>query len=137
MSFGEPMRSDAPRPSNVPAGYDRKDPYDAVDEENLPAWWRENMETFRTNSMRPYRPPKFADGALVPEVLSRLEQEYDIDVHLRKRITGDVNTDWQILVDDEPVGSMKRIRDESGQSTYDIPGEELAAAVREAVDCDT
>lgn len=125
--------TDPPRPADHPPGYDDDDPYADVDLDDLPDWWRENVEAFRKAGMRPYRPPRFADGELVPAVVSRLESEHGVDVHLRG-VDPRVGDDWAVVVDGRPVGSVGRERTGSGATEYAVTSGEFEALVREAVD---
>lgn len=61
-----------------PPGADDENPYEGVDIEKLPDWWRKNVKEFEEHGMHPYRPPRFEDGTLAPSVISELESELDI-----------------------------------------------------------
>lgn len=124
----------SPRPADVPAGFDEEDPYADVDLEEFPEWWRENVRAFREHDMRPYRPPQFEDGTLVPELVASLESELDAEIRLRKHIGPDAATTWRVSVDGETAGSVDRVRNEEGRSVYSVPAEEFERLVRETVD---
>lgn len=128
------MREDSPRPADVPAGFDDADPYADADLSTYPEWWRENVEAFREHHMRPYRPPQFADGTLVPELLRRLESELCVEITLRKYISADADESWTLLVDDSPVADFTRVRNEEGRSVYSMTGEEFERLVADAGD---
>jgi len=117
-----------------PPGYDEDDPYEDVDIEELPDWWRHNVETFQDHKMRPYRPPQFADGDLVPELVERLEAELGVDIRIRKQIGSDEDTGWTVLVDDTPATRIDRIRTEEGRSVYELSSEAFETAIRNAVE---
>jgi hypothetical protein len=128
------MREDPPRPADAPAGFDDADPYADADLSTYPEWWRENVEAFRDHDMRPYRPPQFADGTLVPESLWRLESELCVEVTLRKYISADADESWTLLVDDRPVAEFTRVRNEEGRSVYSMTGEAFERLVADAAD---
>lgn len=128
------MGEDPPRPADAPAGFDEADPYTDADLSAYPEWWRENVEAFRDHDMRPYRPPQFVDGTLVPELLRRLESELCVEITLRKYISADADESWTVLVDDSPVAELTRVRNEEGRSVYSMTGEELQRLVADAAD---
>ncbi len=128
------MGEDPPRPADAPAGFDDADPYADADLSTYPEWWRENVEAFRDHDMRPYRPPQFADGTLVPESLWRLESELCVEVTLRKYISADADESWTLLVDDRPVAEFTRVRNEEGRSVYSMTGEAFERLVADAAD---
>jgi hypothetical protein len=128
------MGEDPPRPADAPAGFDDADPYADADLSTYPEWWRENVEAFRDHNMRPYRPPQFADGTLVPESLWRLESELCVEVTLRKYISADADESWTLLVDDRPVAEFTRVRNEEGRSVYSMTGEAFERLVADAAD---
>jgi hypothetical protein len=109
--------SDPPRPESHPAGYDEGSPYEGEDLSTYPDWWRQSIEEFREFEMRPYRPPRFADGALVPAVIGALESKLDAEISLRG-IDPDVDDDWGIWVDDKYVAPITRERLGEGYTEY-------------------
>jgi len=123
------MADDRP-PAGLLAGYDPDNPYEETDLKSLPEWWQRNVEIHRANDMRPYRPPRLADGALSPPVLERLEADYGVDLTVRSTDPADGN--WALLVDGEPVCELAHERDGGGYTVYGITAAELEAAVREA-----
>jgi hypothetical protein len=124
--------STPPRPAHHPPGYDEQDPYEGEDLDTYPEWWRENIEEFLQYDMRPYRPPRFADGELPPEVIADLEEELGVTIRVRS-IDPHTGNDWMIWLDGEPVESVRRTREADGFSRYDIDAEEFEAIVRRAV----
>lgn len=125
------MADDPPRSGGLPPGHDEDDPYEDVDLDTLPEWWRENVQTFRQHGMRPYRPPELEDGALLTAVLDRLETEYDVEISLSKRIDGDDGS-WRVTIDGVVVTSVERVRDEMGRSVYSIGTDDLESLVQDA-----
>lgn len=126
------MSEDPPRPANVAAGYDEEDPYEGEDLSTYPEWWRENIEEFRNHEMRPYRPPRFADGELVPPLLLELQAELDVEIRLRA-IDPEVGKNWLVTVDGEEVTEVARTREGEGFTEYEVVAETFESAVRDAV----
>ncbi|MGB9958732.1 hypothetical protein ACOZ4B_20380 (plasmid) [Haloferax prahovense] len=98
---------------------DRDDPYAAVDLDALPEWWRIAVEEFRDHHLGPYRPPRFADGLVVPPVLDRLEAEYDVDIQFIGIDVAHGDT-WGIYADGDRIGTVSRERTRDGYTRYDI-----------------
>ena len=125
------MADDPPRPASLPPGYDEESPYEATELEALPAWWRNNVAAFRRHGMRPYRPPRFADGAVTTEIIDRLEAEYGTTVRMRA-LDPHAGGDWEVVVDGEPVKRIERERTEGGYSEYSVTAAEFEAIVTDA-----
>lgn len=122
------MTSDPPRDAGLPPGYDEADPYADEELSSYPDWWRRNVEEFRAHGMRPYRPPRLADGTLSPPLLDELAAEYGVDVGFRATEPGR----WELVVDGEAVREVDHERTGNGYTVYGIAPEELTRAVREA-----
>lgn len=122
----EQLRSRAP-------GADPEDPYEDVDVEALPEWWQRAIEEFETHDLRPYRPPRFADGTLAHEVIADVESELGVDVHF-----GSVDTDyrerWAVRVDGDPVATVGRHRSSDGYTVYEVEPAEFESMIRNAVE---
>ncbi|WP_340100462.1 hypothetical protein [Salinibaculum salinum] len=127
------MAEDPPRPAHLEAGYDEEDPYEDEDLATYPEWWRENIEEFRHHEMRPYRPPRFADGELVPPTITELQDELDVEVRLRA-LNPEVGTNWELFVDGSRVTEIGRSREGEGFTEYDIDSASFEATVRDAVE---
>lgn len=125
--------TDPPRPEHAPAGYDEDDPYEGEDIETYPDWWRANIEEFREHEMRPYRPPRFSDGKITPELVAELERDLGVDVLIRA-VNPDVDDDWSVLVDGREVATIGRHRSGEGYTVYEMTGDAFASMVRDAVD---
>lgn len=110
-----------------------ENPYEDVDLDELPDWWREAVEEFRRFGLRPYRPPRFEDGTLKHDVVERLEDEHDADVRFLGVDTryGD---DWTVEVDGESVGTVPRRRDQDGFTVFEMAADEFREWFRERVD---
>lgn len=127
------MSDDPPRSGSLEAGYDEEDPYEGEDLSTYPEWWRENVEEFRRHEMRPYRPPRFADGELVPSALMRLEDELGVELRLRT-VDPEVGESWALTVDGEQVAEVGRTREGEGFTEYDIDSADFESFVRAAVE---
>ena len=109
-----------------------EDPYADVDVESLPDWWREAIEEFEAHDLRPYRPPRFADGALLHEVVEPLETELDVDIDfIGVNVTA--GDDWTVRVDGEPICDIGRRRTAEAYTQFELTSEAFEAMVREAV----
>lgn len=124
--------STPPRAARHPPGYDEDDPYGGEDLDTYPDWWRQNIEEFSDHDMRPYRPPRFADGKLTPEVVSALEEELGVTVRFRS-VDPHLGSDWMVWVDNQPVKAVRRTREAGGFSEYHIGSEQFEELVRHAV----
>lgn len=127
------MSPDPPRSASVPPGYDEDDPYEGEDLTTYPEWWRENIEEFRRHEMRPYRPPRFADGELVPPLLMGLEADLGVELRLRA-VDPEVGKNWVVTVDGEQVVEVGRTREGEGFTEYDIDAATFESLVRDAVE---
>lgn len=117
----------------MPPGYDEDDPYEGVDLDTYPDWWRRNVELFRVHGMRPYRPPRFADGELTPEVILPLEAELGVEVRLRAT-DPEPEDEWEVWVDGSRAGTIERRRDGKGYTVYGMDSERFVELVSAAVD---
>lgn len=122
-----------PRPASLPPGHDDEDPYEDEALSAYPDWWRANVEEFRAHGMRPYRPPRLADGDLSPPVLADLRETFGVDVRFRARNPQSGGA-WALVVDGEPVRTVEHHRHGDGYTVYGLTSEELARAVRTAVE---
>lgn len=124
------MIADPPRNAGLPPGYDENDPYEDEDLSEYPDWWRRNIEEFRKFGMRPYRPPRLADGTISPPLIDELEAKHDVDIWLRSY--DPEAGKWELIVDGESVLEFNHERDGGGYSVYEITKEKFEKAVREA-----
>lgn len=118
-----------PRSANLPPGFDEDRPYEDEDLSDYPDWWRENIQEFQKYNLRPYRPPRFQDGELVPEVLSQVEDEYGVDVQILSTEPAK-EQNWEFRVDGRVLLSFDKFRHERGYSVFQIDAEEVLGAVR-------
>lgn len=114
-------------------GEDPRDPYADRDRSALPDWWRRAVEEFEAHGLRPYRPPRFADGRLKHEVVSRLEDELGVAVRVRG-VDVRHGQDWTVVVDGEPVGTVGRHRDPGGYTVFETDAAAFERLIRTAVD---
>ena len=122
----ESLRSRAP-------GEDSTDPYADVDISELPEWWQASIERFEKHGLRPYRPPRFADGELKHEIVDALEAELGVEIRF-VGIDVTYGDDWTLFVGGEDIGPIGRHRSTDGYSVFECTGEEFEARVRDAVE---
>ena len=114
-------------------GSDPADPYADVDPASLPEWWRSAIEEFAAHELRPYRPPRFADGTYVHEIRTHLESELDVEIDFGA--TGSAYRDrWSARIDGEPAFELPRYRSADGFTVYDIESSTFADRIRTAVE---
>lgn len=109
------------------------DPYADVDLTELPAWWRRAIEEHEAYGLRPYRPPRFADGTLKYEVVSRLEERHGIEVRLVGKNVGHPD-DWVVFVGDDSVGTVEHRRSPEGYTVFGVSADDFVAMVEEYLD---
>jgi hypothetical protein len=110
-------------------------PYEGVDLDAFPDWWRRNVEEFEAHGMRPYRPPRFADGRVTMAVITRLEERFGVRIRIRA-VDPHEGGDWEVLVDGTPVETVERVRTEAGNSEYDLTAEAFERLVSDALAAD-
>lgn len=110
-------------------GEDNVNPYEDVNINELPAWWRQAIETFEANDLRPYRPPRFEDGTLKHEVVEYLEDKLDIDIRF-VCFNARHGDDWDVFVDNERIGKVGHRRSPEGYSVFEVESEEFESLVR-------
>ena len=113
---------DPPRAGSLPPGYDEDSLYEGVD-----------LEEFEGHGMRPYRPPRFADGTVTMTVVTRLEERFGVTIRIRA-VDPHEGGDWEVLVDGTPIETVERVRTEAGNSEYDLTAEAFERLVRDAVE---
>lgn len=123
--------SDVSRLADNPPGYDEENPYEDVDIDTLPAWWRQNVEEFRKHGLRAYRPPRLEDEELAPPVVAELEAEFAVSIRMQVLDPQDGH-DWEIVVDGESVATVERERHVDGYSLFRVTRDELRRVVRNA-----
>jgi len=124
--------NDPPRPSHLPPGADKEDPYEGEDISTYPDWWRSNVQEFRRFGLRPYRPPRFEDGKIVAETLDDLEAKWGIEIRLYAEDPG-VGENWTVAVDGERIAEVPWERLGEGYTLYEIDSDAFEGLVREAV----
>jgi hypothetical protein len=84
------------------------------------------------HELRPYRPPRFTDGAYSPPVIQDLEAELDIEITLRA-LNPKEGDSWQIELDGEPVADIGKERTGEGFTRYTMTSDEFRRIVRSVV----
>jgi hypothetical protein len=128
MTAGDPSEREG-----LPPGYDEANPYESADVEDYPEWWRENIEEHREFGLRPYRPPRFTDGSIVPEVVDAIENEEGVDVQICS-VNPHEDDDWEVRVDGETVMTVEHWRSDDGYSVYDVTADEFRSGVEDSLD---
>jgi hypothetical protein len=129
------MSTEPPRDANLPPGYDDADPYEDADLDEFPDWWRHNIELFNQHDMRPYRPPRFTDGKILPPVIDALEDEFEITIRIRSE-NPQRDGVWMIWIDDESIESVDRTREGEGYTKYHLDSQEFKQIVKSHVGSD-
>lgn len=125
------MKNDPPRNENLPPGYDEDDPYDDIELDTLPDWWRQNVHLHDQFDLRPYRPPRFIDDKIVPEQIRKLENEFGVEIQLKTNEPK--SNQWKIYIDGNDVGTFSHSRDGEGYSVYGILSTTFTSLVKEVV----
>lgn len=107
-----------------------------INSHELDIWWHECELLFREYYKRPYRPPRFSDGVLVPVRISRLQIDLEVSILIRV-INPQSGSLWEILVDDELVETMHRYRHERGYSVYEIDSQTFSNIIKSHVSFST
>lgn len=113
-------------------GDDPENPYEDVDIETLPKWWQRAIEEFETHDLRPYRPPRFADGALVHEVVSPLEREFRVTIEFAS-VDCDYRERWAVFIDGTKIETIGRHRSPAGYTVYEVDHNEFESLLRETM----
>lgn len=108
---------------------------DADEADDLPDWWRRNAAEFREHGLPDYRPPRFADGALVPPVVEDLESTVGASVRLRV-VDPQAGNRWEVLVEGQVAGRLEHERHPDGYSVFGVTADAFAAMVREGAGVD-
>lgn len=104
------------------------DVYEDVDTSLLPPWWRRAIEEFKEYGLRPYRPPRFGDGAMKHAVVNRLETRNDVAVRFIGRDVS-YGDDWEVYVDGDRIGTVGRHRSPHGYTVFEIESDEFVSWV--------
>ncbi|MFC6766128.1 hypothetical protein [Natrinema soli] len=112
------------------------DPSDVYDDvTSLPQWWREVVYEFEENGLRPYQPSRFTDDEIVREVVSKLEQRYDVEIRLGAK-NPEPDGPWAIHVDGEPVADVEHRREPDGYTRYGVSSDRFEEIVASAIESD-
>jgi hypothetical protein len=115
------------------AGADDADPYAEIDRSDLPAWWRAAVEEFEAHGLRPYRPPRFADGVPTHAVVPGIEEAFGVEVAFTS-VDSDYREEWEVRIDGEVALTVGRHRSPAGYTVYELDSEAFLERVREALD---
>lgn len=124
------MVGDAVRPTmeeQHPGGFTT-----CMTEECRPEWWDELERVKETMGLPPYEPPRFEDGTYAYEIVDRLGAEHDCRVRLLGVDTR-YQDDWEVRIDGETAFEVGRVRDDNGNTVYQMTGDEFARAVEKAL----
>lgn len=119
------------RLENREPGSDPDDPYEDVDTADLPDWWRELIIEFEQHGLRPYRPPKFADGVPKYGVVNRIEKRHEVAITFVK--PDRTATNWEVRIDDDPVMELDGHRSPWGYSVFEVGSDEFKDRVLDAI----
>lgn len=96
-----------------------------------PTGWVQQAEFRHRYDLPPFRPPRFADGETVREVVERLEAELGCDVSF---VTYDVAEGWLVEVDGGAAFRVDRHRDDAANTVLELPSDEFESRVERAAD---
>jgi hypothetical protein len=116
-------------------GETETNPYEDVDISDLPEWWQRAINEFEEAGLRPYRPPRFADGTYKHEVVEKLEQALGVDIEF-VGIGVNYGDDWKIRVNGEVVAPVGHRRSTDGYSVFEIPSDDFRSLIRNHVEPD-
>jgi hypothetical protein len=108
------------------------DPYADVDASELPEWWQRAKREFEAYGLRPYRPPRFEDGALKYGVVEELEAELGVEISFTS-IDSEYTEEWEIRIDGEVTAHVGRFRSPEGYTVYEIDSAEFVELIESAV----
>jgi hypothetical protein len=125
----EQRRADSERPHEPDS--EHRQPFD--DEDERPDWWRRAAAEFERHGLRPYRPPRFADGTPKHEVVDRLEAEYGVDVTFAA-FDPEPDDEWAVRIDGETAFEVGHRRHRAGYSIFETTPGQFESAVRDWLD---
>lgn len=125
--------SDPSEREGLPPGYDEANPYESADIEDFPEWWRRNIEEHREFDLRPYRPPRFIDDSIVPEVVGVMENEEGVDVQICS-VNPQEDEGWEVWVDGEKVMTVEHWRSDDGYSVYNVTADEFRSNIEDSLE---
>lgn len=98
-----------------------------------PSWWRENERLKQKMDLPKYEPPRFRDGIYTHKVLSELEEQYDCKIDFAGKNTRYLD-DWDVRINNKPISSIGRRRDDNGNTVYMISSQSFAEMVTEILE---
>lgn len=93
-----------------------------------PAWWERNERLRDRMGLPGYEPPKFKDGVYTHGITDELEERYGCTIQFRGKNVRHKD-DWTVLVDREPLMTIGRQRNDSGNTIYQMNSEEFRQKV--------
>lgn len=106
-------------------GEDVLNPYENVDIDELPDWWRDAVQEFSDKDLRAYRPAVFEDGAIKREVIDQLEEDHGVDIDIVGKNVRE-GDDWSIRVNRVECGSISYRRVPAGYTVYGMESKEFS-----------
>lgn len=103
-------------------------PYSNVDTSRLPEWWQDAISEFERHGIRPYRPPRFADGEYKFRVVERLEDTFDVTIDFVGKNV-EPGDPWAVRIDGEPIRRIGHRRSAEGYSVFEMDSDEFAEVV--------
>lgn len=97
-----------------------------------PEWWVENRRLKEEMGLREYVPPRFDDGVYAHDIVPVLEAELECTIRF-VAFNPDRPGDWRVEVDSRVAFAVERLRDDAGNSVYDISSDAFADRIRSAL----
>jgi len=97
---------------------------------NRPEWWTTNRDLREELGLPEYEPSRLLDGAYAHEVVDELETTHGCEIDFVSR-SPSYPSQWEVLVDGEPVATTTRERDERGNNVYQLSAADLRTRVDE------
>ena len=102
-------------------------PDDTKDEK--PGWWKKNEDLKSELGLPPYEPPRFHDGSHKYKIIDDLEAELECEVQILG-IDPQYPDTWEVRVDGRPLFSIGRVRDEQGNTVYQMSAQEFRETLK-------
>lgn len=93
-----------------------------------PDWVETNRKLKSELDLPKYEPPRFDDDVSTHVITKEIERNYGVTIIFAGKNTEYLD-DWQVLVDETPVLTIGRHRDESGNTIYEISSHDFKEKV--------
>lgn len=94
-----------------------------------PEGWVEQARFRRAHDLPPFRPPRFADGERIANVVASIRAEHGVSISF---VAYDVErTGWQVEVDGEVAFDVDRYRDDAANTVVGLSSEGFRTRVEE------